>query len=216
MIRACASISAARDHASDRRAVDRGRAGADAARRRPGCAALGAGRDDRRRVRDKRWKAPRTSWGQPSLEGVVEHGRPARHSARRPEFRHARDADARKSSRSARSERREQRERRETSGLLRNEWHPKLRLHLARRRSAERQNAQAHAARRKRAPRRATRGTYGAGTVRQVEDFTLYDRCITRGVLGSLLPVIYGNGVAHQRRTELRRDQATRWSTTRA
>ena len=27
------------------------------------------------------------------------------------------------------------------------------------------------------------------------EDFTLYDRCITRGVLGSLLPVIYGNGV---------------------
>ena len=27
------------------------------------------------------------------------------------------------------------------------------------------------------------------------EDFTLYDRCITRGVIGSTLPVIYGNGM---------------------
>ena len=27
------------------------------------------------------------------------------------------------------------------------------------------------------------------------EDFTLYDRCITRGVVGSLGPAIYGNGV---------------------
>ena len=26
------------------------------------------------------------------------------------------------------------------------------------------------------------------------EDFTLYDRCITRGIVGSVLPVIYGNG----------------------
>jgi len=26
-------------------------------------------------------------------------------------------------------------------------------------------------------------------------DFTLYDRCITRGVVGSVLPVIYGNGL---------------------
>jgi hypothetical protein len=39
------------------------------------------------------------------------------------------------------------------------------------------------------------RGTFGPGPFDAFQDFTLYDRCITRGVLGSLLPVIYGNGV---------------------
>ncbi len=39
------------------------------------------------------------------------------------------------------------------------------------------------------------RGTFGAGPFDGFQDFTLYDRCITRGVLGSLLPVIYGNGL---------------------
>lgn len=41
-----------------------------------------------------------------------------------------------------------------------------------------------------------TRGTYdGAGPFDDLDDFTLYDRCITRGPLGSILPAIYGNGV---------------------
>jgi hypothetical protein len=40
-----------------------------------------------------------------------------------------------------------------------------------------------------------TRGTFGPGPFDGFADFSLYDRCITRGVLGSLLPVIYGNGV---------------------
>jgi hypothetical protein len=40
-----------------------------------------------------------------------------------------------------------------------------------------------------------TRGTFGQGPFDDFDDFSLYDRCITRGVLGSLLPVIYGNGV---------------------
>jgi hypothetical protein len=44
--------------------------------------------------------------------------------------------------------------------------------------------------------RRADRdqGTFGAGIFNGFEDFTLYDRCITRGILGSILPVLYGNG----------------------
>src|SRR5262249_12113081 len=37
-------------------------------------------------------------------------------------------------------------------------------------------------------------GTFGDGPFESPEDFTLYDRCITRGVVGSILPVIYGNG----------------------
>jgi hypothetical protein len=40
-----------------------------------------------------------------------------------------------------------------------------------------------------------TRGTFGPGPFDDFADFSLYDRCITRGVIGSLLPVIYGNGV---------------------
>jgi hypothetical protein len=39
------------------------------------------------------------------------------------------------------------------------------------------------------------RGSFGEGPLNGPEDFTLYDRCITRGVVGSLGPAIYGNGV---------------------
>ncbi len=40
-----------------------------------------------------------------------------------------------------------------------------------------------------------TRGTYGPGPFDCFADFSLYDRCITRGPVGSILPSIYGNGV---------------------
>jgi hypothetical protein len=39
------------------------------------------------------------------------------------------------------------------------------------------------------------RGTFGSGPFNTFEDFSLYDRCITRGIFGSILPSIYGNGV---------------------
>jgi hypothetical protein len=38
------------------------------------------------------------------------------------------------------------------------------------------------------------RGTYGPGPLDSWEDFSLYERCITRGIGGSILRVIYGNG----------------------
>lgn len=38
-------------------------------------------------------------------------------------------------------------------------------------------------------------GTFGTGPFDTVEDFTMYDRCISRGVIGSILPVLYGNGL---------------------
>jgi hypothetical protein len=45
------------------------------------------------------------------------------------------------------------------------------------------------------AEKRATpRGTYGNGPLNGPEDFTLYDRCVTLGVVGSMTPKIYGNG----------------------
>jgi hypothetical protein len=38
------------------------------------------------------------------------------------------------------------------------------------------------------------RGTFGPGPLDSPEDFSLYERCITRGIAGSVLRVIYGNG----------------------
>jgi len=38
------------------------------------------------------------------------------------------------------------------------------------------------------------RGTYGPGPLNSWNDFSLYERCVTRGIAGSVLRVIYGNG----------------------
>jgi len=43
--------------------------------------------------------------------------------------------------------------------------------------------------------RRQVTGTFGNGPWEKVQDFSLYDRCITRGVIGSITPAVYGNGV---------------------
>lgn len=42
--------------------------------------------------------------------------------------------------------------------------------------------------------RSSPQGTYGEGPLDGPEDFTLYDRCLTLGVVGSMTPKIYGNG----------------------
>jgi hypothetical protein len=41
-------------------------------------------------------------------------------------------------------------------------------------------------------PRR--QGSFGVGPWDKVQDFSLYDRCITRGAVGSWMPAVYGNG----------------------
>jgi len=51
--------------------------------------------------------------------------------------------------------------------------------------------AQAPAAQQRQAARAAARGA--RGNADSYEDRSLYDRCITRGIVGSMLPVIYGN-----------------------
>jgi len=42
--------------------------------------------------------------------------------------------------------------------------------------------------------RPAVRGTGGLGPFNTIDDFSLWDRCITRGLAGSWVPVVYGNG----------------------
>jgi hypothetical protein len=147
-------------------------------------------------VRDQNWKVPRTSWGDPSFEGVwstddmrsVPTVRPESFGERTTltpeEFRQRASRDEGGADAAAN---------RET--FLRNEWGirtfgyssllvdpPNGRI------PAMTPAGQARAGNR-------DRGTFGPGPFDEFEDFTLYDRCITRGVLGSTLPVIYGNGL---------------------
>ncbi len=60
----------------------------------------------------------------------------------------------------------------------------------------------------RRAPR--DRGSFGLGPFHGPEDFTLYDRCITRGIVGGVLPVPYGNGNRILQTPEVCRDHATK------
>ncbi len=148
------------------------------------------------KARDRNWKAPRTSWGDPSFEGVwstddmrsVPTQRPDNFGTRTTltpeEFqqRASRDEGGADLARN-----------RET--FLRNEWGTRTFGYSSL--IVDPPNGKVPemtAAGKARAGNR-DRGTFGPGPFEKFEDFTLYDRCITRGVLGSTLPVIYGNGM---------------------
>jgi hypothetical protein len=145
---------------------------------------------------DPDWTPPHTSWGDPSLEGVwstddmrsVPRTRPEELGSRREltdeEFAQRAGRDEAGRDRAVNSE-----------TFLRNEvgvrtfgW-SSLIIDPADGRMPDMTEAgKARAASR-------DRGTFGDGPFDDFEDFTLYDRCITRGIIGSTLPVIYGNGL---------------------
>ena len=171
--------------------------GASAAAQVPIVVATVPAEDTAAAVVDPNWKAPRTSWGHPNLEGVystddmrgVPRDRPEDMGTREkltPEEFAARaksDADERdrvlnKASYSSNSV--GSRTFGWTSQIIDppNGRMPPL--------SAEGQA---------RSRPVKDRGSYGAGPFDTFEDFHLYDRCITRGILGSSFAVVYGNGV---------------------
>jgi hypothetical protein len=147
-------------------------------------------------VVDPSWKAPRTSWGHPSFEGVWSTDDMRSVPTSRPEQFGTREALA--------PEEFEQRAGRDEGGrdravntetFLRNEWGVRTFGYTSL--VVDPPNGRIPAmteAGRARAGSR-DRGTFGPGPFDDFEDFTLYDRCITRGVIGSTLPVIYGNGM---------------------
>jgi hypothetical protein len=147
-------------------------------------------------VKDKNWKPPRTSWGDPSFDGVWSTDDMRSVPMQRPETFGTRATLT--------PEEFQQRAGRDEGGkdlatnretFLRNEWgirtfgYSSLVVDPANGRIPE-----MTATGKARAGNR-DRGTFGPGPWNAFEDFTLYDRCITRGVLGSTLPVIYGNGM---------------------
>jgi len=145
---------------------------------------------------DKSWRAPRTSWGHPSFEGVwstddfrgVPMNRPREQGERTQltpeEF--ARRAQGDETGRDFTVN---------VGTFLRHEFG--IRTFGYTSLIIEPSNGQMPAltpAGEALASERV-RGTFGPGPFDAFDDFSLYDRCITRGVLGSLLPVIYGNGL---------------------
>jgi hypothetical protein len=147
-------------------------------------------------VKDPKWKVPRTSWGDPSFEGQWSTDDMRGVPTVRPQTFGTRE-ELTKEELLARAQTQQQgnsRARNEET-FLRNEWGTRTFGYSSL--VVDPPNGQVPemtAAGKARAGNR-DRGTFGPGPFNEFEDFTLYDRCITRGVLGSTLPVIYGNGM---------------------
>jgi hypothetical protein len=145
----------------------------------------------------KAWSAPKTSWGEPDVSGVwtsdaaigIPMVRPDRFNGRAElndeEFKEKETRDAQTRTRAENA-----------IGSFRNDnaW-----LNKSYRQTSliidppdGKMPDVTPEAEKRRAPR--DRGTFGAGPFDSELDFTLYDRCITRGIVGSVLPVVYGNG----------------------
>ncbi len=147
-------------------------------------------------VVDSKWKPPRTSWGDPSFEGVwsvddmrgIPLSRPddfgTRETLTPEEFAQRAARDEGGFDRAAN---------RET--FLRNEWGTRSFGYSSLVVDPPDGKIPAMTAAGKARAGNRDRGTFGPGPFDTFDDFTLYDRCITRGVLGSQLPVIYGNGL---------------------
>src|SRR5262245_28307378 len=146
--------------------------------------------------KNKNWAPPKTAWGHPDLQGVwtsddmrsVPTARPeamaGRASLTPEEFARRASGDDASLDRAVN---------RET--VLRNEYGVRTFGYssLVTEPADGRIPPMTPEARRRAAPRDG--GTFGPGPFNSPEDFTLYDRCITRGVVGSILPVLYGNGL---------------------
>ena len=149
------------------------------------------------RAKDPNWKAPRTSWGHPDLEGTwtsddmrgIPTSRPPqqgdRESLTPEEFSRRAGGDEASRDRAVNQE-----------TFLRNEFGVRTFGYTSF--IVEPANGQMPALTQSALARRkaiANQGTFGGGPWDDFDDFTLYDRCITRGVPGSVMPVLYGNGL---------------------
>ena len=144
-------------------------------------------------VANPKWAAPKLAWGHPDLEGIWTsddmRGVP---TTRPPQFgtrRHLTDEEF-----SARVKERDDARKVDNArtGTFRNEegsrnfGYTSLLIEPA--------DGRFPALTAEARTRPAPRGTAGIGPFDTIDDFSLWDRCITRGVAGSWLPVVYGNG----------------------
>ena len=141
------------------------------------------------------WKVPRTAWGHPDLEGIwttddmrgVPLSRPAQFGDRT----HLTDEEF--------AARAQQRDRARDiddarTGTFRNEEGSRDFSYTSM--VIDPADGSVPALTPAAQARRASqpRGSFGLGPWDKVQDFSLYDRCITRGAIGSFMPAVYGNG----------------------
>jgi hypothetical protein len=147
--------------------------------------------------KDPKWKAPRTSWGTPSLEGQWSVDDMRGIPSVRPDSFGTRDTlNEQEFMQRARQQQGGDDRARQTETFLRNEWGTRTFGYTSL--VVEPANGRVPAltpAGKARADAVARVGTFGPGPFDRFEDFSLYDRCITRGIFGSVLPSIYGNGI---------------------
>src|SRR6187551_2658399 len=139
------------------------------------------------------WKAPRNAWGQPDLEGIwttddmrgVPMSRPQQYGTRGyltdEEF--AQRAKQRGTARDVDNAR---------TGTFRNEEGSRDFSYTSMVIDPPDGRVPALTAAAQARPR--AQGSFGTGPWEKVQDFGLYDRCITRGAIGSFMPAVYGNG----------------------
>jgi len=148
------------------------------------------------KAKDPNWKAPKTAWGQPSLEGVwTSDDMRSVQMSRSPQYGTRESLTAEEFARRASGDEgsRDRAVNQET--ILRNEFGVRTFGYTSF--VVDPPNGQMPAMTATGRARAANRdaGTFGPGPFNEFEDFTLYDRCVTRGLVGSILPVLYGNGV---------------------
>ena len=145
-----------------------------------------------RRV-DPKWKAPRLSWGHPDLEGIWTtddmRGVPM---SRQPQYgtrMHLTDEEfaARARQRNTAREIDDAR-----TGTFRNEEGSRDFSYTSM--VVDPPNGRVPALTPAATKRPRGGSSFGVGPWEKVQDFSLYDRCITRGAIGSFMPAVYGNG----------------------
>ena len=143
---------------------------------------------------DPTWAPPRTPWGHPDLQGIWTtddmRGIPQQ---RAPEFgtrQHLTDEEY--AQREEQRERARQTQDRGASGTFRNEEGTRSFSYTSL--VIDPPDGRIPPVLATARERPMTPGSFGLGPFNSVADFSLYDRCITRGVIGSFSPAVYGNG----------------------
>jgi hypothetical protein len=143
---------------------------------------------------DSQWAPPRTAWGHPDLTGIwttddmrgIPQSRPQEYGAQQYL------TDQQFAEREAQRERARQTQDRGAVGTFRNEEGTRSFSYTSMVIDPPDGRVPPTVAAVQQRP--STPGTFGFGPFNSILDFNLYDRCITRGVVGSFGPAVYGNG----------------------
>jgi hypothetical protein len=143
---------------------------------------------------DANWAPPRTPWGQPDLQGIWTTDDMRGVPQQRPQEFGTRQylTDEEFAARAAGREGARETQDRGASGTFRNEEGTRTFGYTSM--IIDPPDGRIPPVLETARERRSAPGSFGLGPFNTMADFSLYDRCITRGVIGSFSPAVYGNG----------------------